>query len=125
MATVFSEEEKAEIIRLLGWPGNTINPSSLSYNNMITSRFLVVTEYAIDQALKLVERIEALDEKLETAISQSGVKRIDDIEFFGGSDGPTRMDELRKERKRLVRELSQLLDIQIFGGGGSMGNVCL
>lgn len=120
----FTTENKATIIRLLGWPGNTINPNSLSYNNVITNRLMIVLPEVEEMATGLVDRIETLDGKLEAALDQSGVKRIDDIEFFGPSDGGTRLGELRKERRRLIRELSQLLDIPTMTST-SMGSVCI
>ena len=121
----FTSEEKHKIIRLLGWPGNTLNADSIMYNNIVTMRLLVTTPETEAEAMKLVDRVTSLDTKLEAAIDSTGVKRIDDIEFFGSAEGGTKIQELRKERKRLIREISDLLGIAILSSGGSMGNVCV
>lgn len=117
----FSMEDKVTIVRLLGYSANMLNPSSIYYNNILDNRLLVVLQEAEDQAISLVERIRALDEKLEAAVDSTGVRRIDDIEFFSASEG-NKVQELRKERSRVIRELAQLLDIPMMTSL-NMGNI--
>lgn len=119
----FTDEEKYKIIRFLGYPANTLKTDSLSYSKIISDRLLNVETAAEDEIRLIIDRIIALDEGLVTAVDQSGVKRIDDIEFFGASDG-SKLSELRKERSRLIKELAMMLDIRMMSGG-SMGNVCV
>ena len=121
----FTEPQKLKIVRLLGWPFNTIVEGTMSYSKTIADKLLSVPSDAEATVLALVTRIENLDTGLTAAVGQSGVKKIDDIEFFGASDGGTKMEELRKERKRLIKELAAMMDIAMGPGasGGSMGNV--
>ena len=124
----FSDDDKYRIIRLLGWPANTLNPNSLSYQNIIASRLLYIPEQAEGDVLDLVDRINSLDTELRAAVSSAGIKKIDDIEFFGEMDG-SKTKELRAERRRLLIELASTLDIALgpgaSGGGGIMGNIRL
>lgn len=120
----FTAEEKYKIIRFLGYPANTLKEGSLSYSKILSDRLLSVETAAEAEIRLILDRIIALDEGLATAVDQSGVKRIDDIEFFGGDQGGSKLAELRKERMRLIKELSQLLDINMVSSG-SMGNVCV
>lgn len=124
----FETSVKIKILKFLGWPANTINSNSLSYSNIITSRFLVVLPEAEEEVLSLVDRITEVDASLASAVDSAGVKKIDDIEFFGAQDG-TKLSALRAERNRLIKELASLLDME-FGPGYSgglpgMGGVCL
>jgi hypothetical protein len=120
----FSDEIKMRIIRLLGWPANTLAPGSLSYSKIISDRLLVVLPEAEVEAQDLIDRIDSLDAELRTAVSQTGVKRIDDIEFFAATEGG-KLQELRRERSRLLLELASLLDIAFGPGlrGRGMGTI--
>ena len=121
-----SSDDQYVIIRLLGWPANVLNPASLSYSNIVANRLLVIPDAACPDVLSIVTRILALDTALSQAVNESGVKSIDDIEFFGEGEG-TRIEQLRKERNRLIMELGSTLDIQPGPGirGGMMGNIRL
>ena len=118
----FTSEEKYKIIRYLGYPANTLVPTSLSYSKIISDRMLSLEAQAEEEVRSILDRIVEIDSGLQSAVSQAGVKRIDDIEFFGSKDGGDKLSELRRERRSLIKELSQLLDIALMGGG-SMGNV--
>ena len=119
----FTDTEKYKIVRFLGWPANTLVIGTLSYSKIFSDRLLSIAAEAEAEARSIVERIGDLDDALTTSVNQAGIKKIDDIEFFGAADGGTKLDELRKERRRLIRELGSLLDIAVMGGSG-MGNVC-
>lgn len=120
----FTESEKYRIIRYLGWPANTLVPTSLSYSKIVSDRLLNVADPAIEEVREMLDRIKALDASRTAAVDSSGVKAIDDIQFFGKGDG-TKLEELLQERKRLIKELSQILDLVSYDGGSSMGNVCI
>jgi hypothetical protein len=61
-------------------------------------------------------------------LSRTGVKRIDDIEFFSDEkSGSSELTILRGERKKLIRELASILDVAIGSGssGSNMVNICV
>lgn len=118
----FTEADKYRIIRYLGWPANTLVSTSLSYSKIVSDRLLSVADPAIEEVRELLDRIKAVDASRTSAVDSSGVKSIDDIEFFGKGDG-TKLEELLKEKKRLVIELSEILDIAVYNRSSSMGNV--
>ncbi len=120
----FTDGEKYKIVRFLGWPANTIVTGSIGYSKIFSDHLVGLATEAETEVRSILTRIGALDTSLATAINQAGVKKIDDIEFFGAADGGTKTDELRRERRRLIKELSSLLDIAVMGGGG-MGNVSI
>lgn len=120
----FTSEEKYKIIRYLGYPANTLVTTSLSYSKIISDRLLSLEAPAEEEVRSILDRILEIDSGLQSAVSQAGVKRIDDIEFFGAKEGGDKLSELRRERRSLIKELAQLLDIALMSGG-SMGNVCI
>lgn len=120
----FTTTEKIQILKFLGWPSNTINPDSLSYSKIISDRLLVVLPEAEEEVKLYLERLAAIDTSLVSAVDSTGVKKIDDIEFFGNQDG-TKLSALRGERNRIIKELAIMLDICMKNPGGlpTMGNV--
>lgn len=123
----FTGAQKVKILQYLGWPGNTINPDALSYSKIISDRLLFVLPDVETVVADLLTKLAAVETSQSTALDSTGVKKIDDIEFFGNADG-TKLQALQKEKNRLIRELASLLDIAFgpgFSGGvPSMGNVC-
>lgn len=112
--------QKHEIVRLLGWSGKSLIEGSLDYNTVMVSRLNNLNSHIEGQVITLLDRIEVMDQKLEKAMSRAAVKIIGDItlnenEFY----------LLRKERKKLLKELSDLLGIEIIGSVNGMMSVCV
>lgn len=120
----FSVAQKNKIMRLLCYPYGTLVSTSLDYSNIIARNFDDITAEAQAEVEQLLEYIDQTDDQLDSAINTAGIKRIDDIEFFGGNE-PSKADILRKEKKRYVNDLSCLLGIPSRCGGSGMGNVCV
>lgn len=120
----FTTSEKIKILKFLGWPANTINSESLSFNKVVSDRLLLVLPEAEEEVRAYLDRLDALDTSLVAAVDSTGVKKIDDIEFFGAQDG-TKLSALRSERNRIIKELAIMLDIAMLNQNGlpTMGNV--
>lgn len=121
----FTTGEKIKILKFLGWPANTINPDSLSYSKIVSDRLLLVLPEAEEEVKAYLDRLDAIELSLVAAVDSTGVKKIDDIEFFGSQDGGTKLSALRSERNRIIKELAIMLDISCENMGGlpTMGNV--
>lgn len=121
----FTVTEKIKILKYLGYPANTINPGTTSFSNIVNSRLLLVLPEAETEVREILIRIAAADTSLSAGVDAAGIKRIDDIEFFGDSEG-SKLSATRTERNRLIRELATLLDLGYGNAGGlpGMGNVC-
>lgn len=120
----FTTSEKIKILKFLGWPANTINSESLSFNKVVSDRLLLVLPEAEEEVRAYLDRLDALETSLVAAVDSTGVKKIDDIEFFGAQDG-TKLSALRSERNRIIKELAIMLDIAMLNQNGlpTMGNV--
>lgn len=120
-----SDSQKNRILRLLCFPYGTLVSTSLDYSKIISDRLANLTAAGQVEVEEILEWIERTDEQLAKAINSSGVKRIDDIEFFGASEG-SKADVLRKEKNRYISDLSSILGIpNMCRHRGSMGNICV
>lgn len=115
---MLSSEDKHRIVFALGYTGGVLDSSSVNYNSIINDRLNGLSQYTEERALSLVTKIENVKEKLESSITKNNVKRIDDIEF----DTRTGDELTKKELKRLLKELSQVLDI---ANKASFSSVCV
>ena len=120
----FTTSEKIKILKFLGWPANTINSESLSFNKVVSDRLLLVLPEAEEEVRAYLDRLDSLETSLVAAVDSTGVKKIDDIEFFGAQAG-TKLSALRSERNRIIKELAIMLDIAMLNQNGlpTMGNV--
>lgn len=113
-------DQKHKVIFYLGWSGLTIVTGSTQYNSVVNNRLTEITAEIERIVLGLLERLEMLDSKLDAASCRLSASEVGDIVL-----NPEEIRMLRSERKRLIRELSDLLDIPIEKSGGqNVGVVC-
>lgn len=115
----FTETEKVKILRYIGWPPTTIVSTSLDYSKIVSDRLTNASTVTQGLVRELLDRVEKLDLKLDTAISRAGVKQIDDITLRDNE-----IEILRKERRKIFREIALLVNIRMIGGS-MMGTVCV
>lgn len=116
-----TDQEKTDIIFQLGWPGDTIIQGSTGYNNTITDRVNDLSAPIELRVRGLLARVFKVDAALEAAICRLSAKEVGDIVLRDDE-----LYQLRREKKRILRELSDLLDIPIMrqGDGGGI-SVCV
>lgn len=115
-----SAQEKADIILYLGWPAKTIIENSTDYSKPIVDRMASLTAPFEVQVRDLLEKISNLDVKLEAASSRLSAKQVGDITLRDDE-----IYQLKKERKRIVSRLSDLLDIEVISSGSGGINVII
>jgi len=113
-----SSSQKITILRLLGYPFGTIDPTSVDFSNVVRDKLAAVQNEAQVEVEKILSWIDETDDQLDKAVAKSNVKSVDDIEFFEGSHLT-----IENQKKRLLRDLSQLLGIPSRCRGGAMGDV--
>lgn len=117
----FSTTEKQTIIRLLGWPAKSLDQDSTHYNSLAVSRLTNLDEDSESQTRVLLSRVTKLDERLESALCRLQASRVDKIEMNADE-----VPMLRKERNRVLQEISAFLDLPMARViGGAMGSVCV
>jgi hypothetical protein len=116
-----SSQEKHDVVRVLGWSGATIVEGSKDFNTVVNDRLDGLSSESELSARALLTRLANLDIKLEKALCRVSTVRIGDIEL-----NPDELRHLRKERIRIIRELSQVTAIAFVGAGSSNTvNICL
>jgi hypothetical protein len=114
----FTLQQQHDIIYLLGWPGKTLIEASTHYNSVIWSRLQNLNAPIEAQAGKLVKRVQAIDEILQCALARLSTLELDGIKL-----NPEEISRLRRERKAILTELSDLLDIEVMKSNSSMISV--
>jgi len=105
----FTVQQQQDIIYYLGWPGKTILINSTHYNSVIASRLINLIPAIEAQANALVDRIKGIDKVLIASINRASTLEVQDIKL-----NPRERETLRAERKKIIGELSDLLDIDIM-----------
>lgn len=116
-----SEQQKFDVVFHLGYSGKTIIETSTDYNSTVAKALLNLSAPIESRVGKLLERVALIDEKLCAALDRLAAKRVDTIEMRDDE-----IDRLRREKKAVLRELSDLLDIpMVRQGSGSGISVCV
>lgn len=105
-----TDAKKQSVIFYLGWPAKSIIETSNIYNSGTSDRLKNLTAPIISRVDDLLGKLENTDKKLEAAACRLSAKKVDDIET-----NPEEIAMLKKERRRLSRELASLLDIPYLG----------
>ena len=115
-----SASQKAEVAKYLGWSGKSIVVGSTNYNSQIDDRLKNLTPEIEGQVASFLDRLSAMDVKLDSASCRLAAKRVDEIEL-----NPDEIRMLRSERRRLARLLGQLLDIPLMNDSGMNVSICI
>jgi hypothetical protein len=108
-----SDKDKHRVIFYLGWSGLTLVTGSSQFNKIVSDRVNVTNTYIESHTKGILARLEMLDTKLEEASCRLSASEVDGIVL-----NEDEIHGLRSERKRLIRELSDHLDIPITKSGG-------
>jgi len=115
-----STKNKHKVIFYLGWSGLTIVDGSTQYNSVVVDRLGPSLTTDIESIVKgLLERLETFDKCLDEAKCRLAASSVDNIDM-----NPREVEMLKKERMRLIRELSDHLAIPVTrSGSGSISVV--
>lgn len=110
-----TSKQKHKIVFYLGWSGLTLVVNSTQYNSVVNDRLGSTLNADIENLVKgLLERLETLDKALDEAICRLAASVVDNITM-----NPKEIEMLKRERMRLIRELSDHLDIPIEKSSGN------
>lgn len=90
-----------------------------------TGTYPVTVEGGESMVREVLSRLRTVGEKLASAATKAGIKRVDEIEFFGSSSSGMSgvFRELTRQRDSWRDELAALLGVQRMNGGGGGGAV--
>jgi len=108
-----TSQQQYDVVILLGHPGKTLLYSSTHYNSIISARVNNLVPEIESHIIELVRRVKCIDERLEMSLGRMSTLEVQDIKL-----DPAEQTRLRKERRILLAELSDLTDIEIAKSGG-------
>lgn len=109
----FTSLQQNKIVQLLGYGGKTIQPGSVIYNKIINDRLQSVPVDTEELVLAYLASVNAIETQMLKAQKRLIAEKVGDIVL-----NKDELPDLRRERKRIVREMASLLDIpnQAIGG---------
>ena len=116
----FTTTQKAEIIFNLGYASRILDSNSLDYNKIFADR---LDGHSAESELiisKILKQIKDVREKLILSQDIMKVKRVGDIELNNEENML-----LRKDLKRLLKDLAMVLDIPLKKSSGVNISVCM
>ena len=113
-----SAAQKTKIVFLLGYPAKIIDATSVHYEKILADRLNNLTAETEALVTGRLTGIEAVETRISAAPARFMAEQVDAIKLNADE-----IEKLRKERKILTRELGQLLDIPMRGGGSSISVV--
>lgn len=108
-----SAKEKSKVVFYLGWSGLTLVADSTQYNSVVNDRLAITDTEICRIAKELLDKLAACDEQLQDAKCRLSASSVDNIKL-----NPREMDQIRKERLKCIRELSDHLDIPVVRSSG-------
>lgn len=109
---------QTKVMQLLGYGGKTLQAGSVIYNKVLNDRLANLPNDVESLITDYLAQIAAIETQIRAAPSRLTALQIDDIKLNN-----TELEQLRRERKRLAREMAVLLDIPYQGTGASLGMV--
>jgi hypothetical protein len=113
-----SDTEKADVVYRLGWSGKVLIEGSTDYSKIIADRLIGLSGPIEAQIRTLLTRIKSITESIDSAICRLSAKQVGDIILRDDE-----LYQLRREEKKLKKELAALTDIPLMGGGGT--SICV
>lgn len=115
-----SDTKKQEVVFYLGWSAKSIVVGSTNYNSQVADRLTNLNADIESRVNDILDKLALADERLGAAGCRLAAKRVDEIEL-----NPDEIRWLRSERRRLVRLLSEYLDIPMMSSSGTNVNICI
>ena len=103
-----SDLEKSKVLYYFGWPAKTLEITSTDYSKDVVDKLTTLPITAETLIRGMIGKADSLDDKLEKASSRALASKVGDIELAADE-----IQKLRGERNRVLRELSDFLDIEI------------
>ncbi len=105
--------EQNKVVQLLGYGGKAIQPGSVIYNKILNDRLNQLTPDTETTIRGYLTQVSAIETQMNAAPQRLIAKKVGDIDINNRE-----LEDLRRERRRIAREISSHIDIPLVGGGG-------
>jgi hypothetical protein len=110
-----SPTEQNKVVQLLGYGGKTIQPGSVIFNKILNDRLNNLPTDTESIVRTYLTQVAAIETQMFAAPTRMIAKKVGDIELNNRE-----IEDLRRERKRLGKEISVHLDVPYVAQGGPM-----
>jgi hypothetical protein len=113
-----TSQEQNKVIQVLGYGGKTIQAGSVIYNKILNDRLHQLPPDTETLIRVYINQIYAIEGQMNAAPARLAAKKVDNVEM--------NLDELsmlRKERKKIAREIAAHLDVPYMGIGANLSVV--
>jgi len=115
-----TDKQKDCVVFYLGWPAKTLVVDSTDYSKIFSDRLTDLSTDSEKRIKGILDKLEDIDKQLDEARCRVSTLKVQDIQL-----NPEEIDQLKKERRRCIKELSCFLDLKVVCKSSSMGNICI
>ena len=106
----FTQAEKIKILKFCKIPAKAIRPNTIYYNSWLAESRLANNEPETEEETRtLISRVDEIDVQLRSSTNRLKASSFGDVQL-----NPEEMMSLRRERKKVIREIRDLLDLYGF-----------
>lgn len=109
----FSTTEQNKIVQLLGYGGKVLQANSVLYDGVLVNRLATPPTDTENLIRSYLAQVAAIETQMNAAPLRLSAEKVDDLTI-----NLRELPLLRAERRRIVREMSQHLDIPMVASGG-------
>ncbi len=117
---MLTSSEQNKIVQLLGYGGKSIQAGSVIYDKVMNDRLHQLPPDTETLVRSYLAQIAAIESQMNVAIQRLTADKVDDITI-----NKRELEDLRRERKRIAREIANHLDIPYIGVNGVNVGVCV
>lgn len=109
-----------KIVQLLGYGAKSIQAGSVIYDKVMNDRLHNLPPESETLITAYLTQVAAIECQMNVAPTRLSTEKLQDITL-----NRRELEDLRRERKRIAREIADLIDIPYIGPGGMNVRVCV
>ena len=105
--------QQNKIVQLLGYGGKALQAGSVIYDKIMNDRLHQLPPATEELVIMYLSQIAAIEGQMNAAPARLAAKEVKDLKM-----NLSELEMLRRERKKIAREIAAVLDIPYVGVGG-------
>lgn len=116
----FNGQQMNKIVQLLGYGAKVIQPGSVIYDKVMNDRLHQIPPAGEELVISYLNQIAKIECQMNEAPTRLTADKVADITL-----NKRELEDLRRERKRIAREIADHVDIPYIARGGVNIGVCV
>jgi len=117
---MLTSSEQNKIVQLLGYGGKVIQAGSVIYDKVMNDRLHQLPPDTETLVRTYLAQVAAIETQMNVAINRLTAEKVDTITL-----NRRELEDLRRERKKIAREIAAHVDIPYIGNSGGSVSVCV